>query len=91
MRKDYLLVVDEVFYVVFVQFSLPVTWTHGSARGMTLEQMVQWWSTQPAKLVNLPRKVLSSCSLHLVLSLLLTFLVNLSTPTMKLRSNLRLM
>jgi len=39
-----------------IQFALPVTWTHGSARGMTLEQMVQWWSTQPAKLVNLPRK-----------------------------------
>jgi len=39
-----------------IQFSVPATWTHGSVRGMTLEQMSKWWSTIPAKMVNLPRK-----------------------------------
>jgi allantoinase len=39
-----------------IQFSLPATWTHGSVRGMTIEQMSKWWSTFPAKMVNLPRK-----------------------------------
>lgn len=41
----------------FLQFSLPATWTHGSARGMSIEQMSNWWSAAPAKLANLPRKV----------------------------------
>jgi allantoinase len=39
-----------------IQFALPATWTHGSARGMTIEQMSRWWSSVPAKMVNLPRK-----------------------------------
>ncbi|XP_024397516.1 allantoinase isoform X2 [Physcomitrium patens] len=39
-----------------IQFSLPATWTHGSARGMSIEQMSNWWSAAPAKLANLPRK-----------------------------------
>ncbi|KAG0613438.1 hypothetical protein M758_6G102600 [Ceratodon purpureus] len=39
-----------------IQFALPATWTHGSARGMTIEQMSKWWSTGPAKMANLPRK-----------------------------------
>jgi allantoinase len=39
-----------------IQFSLPATWTHGHARGMTIEQLSKRWSTVPAKMVNLPRK-----------------------------------
>lgn len=39
-----------------IQFALPATWTHGSVRGMTIEQMTRWWSSFPAKMVNLPHK-----------------------------------
>ncbi|CAK9872545.1 unnamed protein product [Sphagnum jensenii] len=39
-----------------LQFVLPVTWTYGASRGITLEQLVKWWSTGPSKLANFPRK-----------------------------------
>jgi allantoinase len=39
-----------------IQFALPATWTHGSVRGLTIEQMSNLWSTMPAKMINLPRK-----------------------------------
>ncbi|CAH9093604.1 unnamed protein product [Cuscuta epithymum] len=39
-----------------LQFVLPVTWTYGKKYGITLEQMVSWWSEKPAKLADLNLK-----------------------------------
>lgn len=39
-----------------LQFVLPVTWTYGKKYGVTLEEMVSWWSEQPAKLAGLNSK-----------------------------------
>lgn len=33
-----------------LQFVLPVTWSYGRKYGVTLEQLVSWWSERPAKL-----------------------------------------
>lgn len=33
-----------------LQFLLPVTWSYGRKYGVTLEQLVSWWSERPAKL-----------------------------------------
>jgi len=38
------------------QLSLPATWTEARARGYTLEQIAQWMSHAPARLVGLDRK-----------------------------------
>jgi allantoinase len=50
-----------------LQFVLPVTWTYGASRGITLEQLVKWWSTGPSKLANFPRKVFSLFFLYIFL------------------------
>ncbi|XP_073159100.1 allantoinase [Henckelia pumila] len=33
-----------------LQFVLPVTWSYGRAHGISLNQLVSWWSEKPAKL-----------------------------------------
>lgn len=35
-----------------IQFVLPVTWSYGQKYGITLEQLVSWWSERPAKLAG---------------------------------------
>ncbi|KAK2976763.1 hypothetical protein RJ640_030113 [Escallonia rubra] len=35
-----------------LQFVLPVTWSFGRNYGVTLEQLVSWWSEKPAKLAG---------------------------------------
>lgn len=40
-----------------LQFGLPATWTRAKERGATLEDIARWWSSKPAKLANLRRKV----------------------------------
>ncbi|CAK9152520.1 unnamed protein product [Ilex paraguariensis] len=39
-----------------LQFVLPVTWSYGHKYGLTLEQLVSWWSEKPAKLAGLNLK-----------------------------------
>jgi allantoinase len=34
----------------FLQFVLPVTWSHGKKYGITQNQLVSWWSEKPAEL-----------------------------------------
>ncbi|PKA53019.1 allantoinase [Apostasia shenzhenica] len=40
-----------------LQFVLPATWSSGMKHGITLNQLVQWWSERPAKLAGLEHKV----------------------------------
>lgn len=40
-----------------MQFVLPVTWSYGQKYGITLEQLVSWWSERPAKLAGQHSKV----------------------------------
>ncbi|KAL3820490.1 hypothetical protein ACJIZ3_006395 [Penstemon smallii] len=35
-----------------LQFVLPVTWSYGLKHGISLEQLVSWWSEKPAKLAG---------------------------------------
>jgi hypothetical protein len=56
-----------LYLAKIVQFVLPVTWTYGASRGITLEQLVKWWSTGPSKLANFPRKVFSLFFLYIFL------------------------
>ena len=39
-----------------LQFSLPVTWTEGRRRGLTLPLLAELWSRRPAELAGLARK-----------------------------------
>lgn len=41
-----------------------MTWSYGQKYGMTLEQMAQWWSEKPAKLVGQQLKVNRSTLYH---------------------------
>lgn len=40
-----------------LQFVLPVTWSYGLKYGISLNQLVSWWSEKPAKLAGLDLKV----------------------------------
>lgn len=40
-----------------LQFVLPVTWSYGLKHGISLHQLVSWWSERPAKLAGLHLKV----------------------------------
>jgi hypothetical protein len=46
-----------LFVVQFLQFVLPVTWSHGKKYGITLNQLVSWWSEKPAELAGQKNKV----------------------------------
>lgn len=39
-----------------LQYVLPVTWTYGKNYGITLSQLVRWWSERPAELAGLEQK-----------------------------------
>ncbi|KAM0889628.1 hypothetical protein ACQ4PT_027579 [Festuca glaucescens] len=39
-----------------LQFVLPVTWSHGKKYGITLNQLVSWWSEKPAELAGQKNK-----------------------------------
>eukprot|EP00850_Spirogloea_muscicola_P005978 SM000028S10072 [mRNA] locus=s28:192167:196359:+ [translate_table: standard] len=39
-----------------LQFGLSATWTAGSTRGVTFQQLADWWSSRPADVANLHQK-----------------------------------
>ncbi|CAM0901764.1 unnamed protein product [Alopecurus aequalis] len=39
-----------------LQFVLPITWSHGKKYGITLNQLVSWWSEKPAELAGQKNK-----------------------------------
>jgi dihydroorotase-like cyclic amidohydrolase len=48
------------FFYNNMQFVLPVTWSHGKKYGITLNQLVSWWSEKPAELAGQKNKVTSA-------------------------------